>query len=237
MAFACIVTGMSGALSRDVLGVGIEAVVFDLDGTLIDSETGWFRTFQAVTAAYERDWTSAEHIKNMSAPRDEWLERVEAKLGLGWSFERYKDMVRKVRNVVDPKHPYLFPGAREAVAWAAERYPVAIASSGSRNGVLRNIERMGIGQYLTVVVGGDEVQNSKPAPDIYLETAARLGVAVEHCLALEDSVNGIRAASSAGARVIAVCNPHFPVPEVEMRSCVAVIDRVGELPMLLSDVS
>ncbi len=217
---------LSAPLAEDA----IEAIAFDLDGTLLDSETGWFKTFQAVMAAHEQIWTLEDHLMEMSSSGAEWYERMEAKLGLGWEFDRYKNMVHSVRDIVDPDHPRLFPGVTEMLEQMFGRWSLAIASSGSKTDVTHNLNAVGIEQYFSVIVGGDEVKNAKPAPDVYIKAAKTLGLDPRHCLAVEDSMNGVRSAVEAGLQVVALSHPDFPIPDSELESCDGVITDIQELP-------
>ena len=230
MVFKFTLREMFRALSSRTPNAVIKAVVFDLDGTLIDSETGWFRTFQAATAAYERSWTVQDHLPLMSSPRTEWFKELDKKLGLGWDLGRYERMIDAVRVVVDPNYPCPFPGTKETLDWAFVRWPLVVASSSKRDRVLNNLKIMGVDRYFSVVIGGDDIQKTKPAPDTYLKAVAELDLPPQHCLAVEDSVNGVRSAISAGLQVLAVSNPILPIPESELALCHGVISNIEEVP-------
>ena len=104
----------------------------------------------------------------------------------------------------------LVPGAVKAVEGLAARWPLGLASSSNREVIDTVLELAGIAQYFRATVSSEEVERGKPAPDVYLEAARRLGVDPTDCAAVEDSANGIRSARAAGMRVIAIPNPHYP---------------------------
>jgi HAD superfamily hydrolase (TIGR01509 family) len=126
--------------------------------------------------------------------------------------------------------PPLIPGAVDAVRRCAERWPLAIASSSNPELIEVVLDVAGIRSLFRVVVSSQEVPRGKPAPDVYLEAAQRLGVAPERCAAVEDSHNGIRSAKAAGMRVIVVPNTHFPPDEEALALADVVVRSVSEVP-------
>jgi HAD superfamily hydrolase (TIGR01509 family) len=126
-------------------------------------------------------------------------------------------------------HLPLVPGAVEAVERLAARFPLAVASSSNRPLIDAVLEIAGIAQYFKATVSSEEVPRGKPAPDVYLEAARRLGVAPERCAAVEDSHGGIRAAKAAGMFVIAFPNPTYPPDEESLAQADVVIRSLDEL--------
>jgi HAD superfamily hydrolase (TIGR01509 family) len=120
----------------------------------------------------------------------------------------------------------LLPGAVEAVRRLAARWPLALASSANRPIIDLVVERAGLGEAFTVTVSSEEVARGKPAPDVYLEAARRLGADPRRCAAVEDSANGLRSAAAAGMRVVAVPNRRYP-PAPEL---------VGTADLVLADL-
>jgi HAD superfamily hydrolase (TIGR01509 family) len=104
----------------------------------------------------------------------------------------------------------LLPGAVEAVQSLAARWPLGLASSSNRELIDLVLETSGLARSFKATVSSEEVPRGKPAPDVYVEAARRLGVEPAHCAAVEDSENGIQSAKSAGMRVIAIPNPQYP---------------------------
>jgi HAD superfamily hydrolase (TIGR01509 family) len=125
--------------------------------------------------------------------------------------------------------PPLIPGAVEAVRRCAERWPLAVASSSNPELIEVVLDAAGLHDAIPVVVSSQEVPRGKPAPDVYLEAAKRLGVDPHDCAAVEDSHNGIRSAKAAGMRVIAIPNPHFPPDEEALAHADVVLRSVTEL--------
>jgi HAD superfamily hydrolase (TIGR01509 family) len=131
----------------------------------------------------------------------------------------------------------LLPGARKAVERLADRGPLGLATSSNRPILELVLELAGLTEYFQVTVSSEEVGRGKPAPDVYLEAARRLGVAPELCAAIEDSHNGIRSAHAAGMRVIAIPNREFPPDEESLGLADVVLDSLEELSPELVDGS
>jgi HAD superfamily hydrolase (TIGR01509 family) len=125
--------------------------------------------------------------------------------------------------------PPLIPGAVEAVRRCAERWPLAVASSSNPELIEVVLDAAGLHDAIRVVVSSQEVPRGKPAPDVYLEAARRLGVDAGRCAAVEDSQNGLRSAKAAGLRVIAIPNAHFPPDEEALALADVVLPSIGEL--------
>jgi HAD superfamily hydrolase (TIGR01509 family) len=123
----------------------------------------------------------------------------------------------------------LVPGAVEAVRRVAAVWPLAIASSSNRPLIELALELAGLADAFRAVVSSEEVPHGKPAPDVYLEAARRLGVEAETCAAVEDSHSGIRSAKAAGMCVVAIPNPSFPPDEEALAAADAVLRSVDEL--------
>jgi HAD superfamily hydrolase (TIGR01509 family) len=188
----------------------VGAVIFDLDGVLVDSETIWDDARRAVVARAGGTWAphATHDLTGMSSV--EWSAYLRDRLGVDLPPERISS---EVADLVDEQYRArvpLLPGAREVVIRLASEWPLALASSSNRSIIERFLDASGLRQYFTVTVSSEEVAHGKPAPDVYLAAAAGLGVAPEDCAAVEDSTNGIRSASAASMRVIAVPNAQFP---------------------------
>jgi HAD superfamily hydrolase (TIGR01509 family) len=184
----------------------IEAVVFDMDGLLVDSEPLWQQARLEAFGAERLRWTETDQERIMGSSTQRWSDYLAEKL------EHAHTPGEIVERVVAQMEQYyrndvpLLPGAREAIARLCGRYPLGLASSSSYRliwAVLAGADWMGV---FDEVLSGDDMANGKPAPDIYLEITRRLGVSVEKTAVFEDSGNGILAGLAAGAKVIAV--PH-----------------------------
>ncbi|HST26610.1 MAG TPA: HAD family phosphatase [Gaiellaceae bacterium] len=188
----------------------IAAVVFDLDGVILQTEEVWdeVRGRYVVERGGRYDEAAQRAMMGMSAP--EWSRFLAEDLGVpGTPEEISADVVRLMEARYRDELP-LIPGAREAVQRLAKRWPLGLASSSNRPLIDAALDLAGLDRFFTATVSSEEVPRGKPAPDVYLEAARRLGVAPERCAAVEDSHSGIRSAEAAGMRVVAIPNPSFP---------------------------
>jgi HAD superfamily hydrolase (TIGR01509 family) len=190
------------------------AVVFDLDGVLVDSEARWDAARRAVVEEQGGRWRpeATRAMMGMSAP--EWSRYLHEELGVPLAPDEVNAAVVATMAAGYRRRLPLLPGAVEGVRTLAARWPLGIASSANRELVELVLERAGLAGCFTALVSSEEVARGKPAPDVYLEAARRLDVAPAACVAVEDSSNGLRAAAAAGMVVVAVPNGHFP-PEPE----------------------
>jgi HAD superfamily hydrolase (TIGR01509 family) len=188
----------------------IEAVVFDLDGVLIDSEGIWSRVRAAVVARHGGHWTEDDQRNVMGDNSRQWSAYIKRTWNVPESEEAIFDEVLGEMIAGYERGVTVLPGAHEAVALLGARYPLAVASSSPRALIPVALARAGLAGSFTVLTSSDEVAHGKPAPDVYLLAATRLGIAPGACLAIEDSSNGIRAALAAGMPTIAVPNAAYP---------------------------
>jgi HAD superfamily hydrolase (TIGR01509 family) len=188
----------------------IEALVFDLDGVLLDSEQVWDEVREQLVQERGGRWHEQAQTEMMGMSSVEWSRYMHDELGVPDPPEEISaEVVRRLEEVYRKRLP-LIDGASEAVERLAARWPLGLASSSHRELIDLVLELSGLARFFRVTVSSEEVPRGKPAPDVYLEAARGLGVAPERCAAVEDSRNGIRAAKTAGMRVIAIPNPHFP---------------------------
>jgi HAD superfamily hydrolase (TIGR01509 family) len=187
-----------------------DAVIFDLDGVLLDSEQRWNEAKEALVEEAGGRWRddAATAMMGMSSPEWSAYLRDELEVPLD-SHAINREVVRLMEAGYERELP-LLPGARESVTALARHWPLGLASSSNREIIDLALRLAGFDGAFEVTVSSEEVARGKPAPDVYLEAARRLGVAGEACVAIEDSANGLRAASAAGMVVIAVPNPHYP---------------------------
>jgi HAD superfamily hydrolase (TIGR01509 family) len=207
----------------------IEAIVFDLDGVLIASEEVW----DAVRERYVRarggryDGAVQRAMMGMSAP--EWSSYLHASASVPDEPEAInRDVVALMLEAYRRELP-LLPGAVEAVRRAAAVFPLALASSSNREIFEAVLVLAGLTGCFRATVSSEEVERGKPAPDVYLEAARRLGVAPDSCAAVEDSHAGIRSAKSAGMRVVAIPNASYPPDEEALSLADAVVGSLDEL--------
>ena len=166
-------------------------------------------------------------MMGMSSP--EWSRYLRNELGVAMEPEEISAaVVAQVEDLYRERLP-LLPGAREAVASLAERWPLALASSANRPIIDLVLELAGIGELFAATVSSEEVGRGKPAPDVYLEAARRLAVEPRRCAAVEDSTNGLRAAAAAGMRVVALPNREFPPSPAALERADLVLSSLDDL--------
>jgi len=207
----------------------IEAVVFDLDGVLLDSEQLWDEVREGLAGERGGRWHDGAQADMMGMSSREWSVYMHERIGLAEPPEEISaEVVRRMLERYKRELP-LIPGAVEAVERIAARWPLGLASSSNRELIDAALDAAGLARCFRVTVSSEEVDRGKPAPDVYLEAARRLEVAPGHCAAIEDSQNGIRSAKAAGMRVIAIPNPRFPPPTEVLAEADVVLDAIGKL--------
>jgi HAD superfamily hydrolase (TIGR01509 family) len=207
----------------------IDAVVFDLDGLLLDSEQVWDEVREAITRERGGRWHERAQADMMGMSSTEWSRYLHDELGLR---EPPEELNRIVVERMEDRYRERLPvveGAVEAVRRIGARWPLGLASSSNRPLIDLALELMGVADLFRVTVSSEEVERGKPAPDVYLEAARRLGGRPENVVAIEDSANGIRAAKAAAMRVIAIPNPHFPPPDDVLAQADLVLESLAEL--------
>jgi HAD superfamily hydrolase (TIGR01509 family) len=188
----------------------VEAVVFDLDGLLIDSEHVWDEARQELARERGGRWTATASRDMMGMSSLEWSRYMHDVIGVPDPPEEISAaVVRRLERIYRDDLP-LFDGAVEAVERLAARWPLGLASSSNRELIDLVLELSGLERYFRATVSSEEVARGKPASDVYLEAARRLEVSPERCAAIEDSENGIRSAKAAGMRVLAIPNALYP---------------------------
>jgi HAD superfamily hydrolase (TIGR01509 family) len=215
----------------------IEAVVLDLDGVVVDTEEAWDRARRAYVAAHGGTWTDEATRAMQGMSSVEWARYLRDELGAAGdpdaiSAEVAADVVGEVRRDLP-----LLPGAVEAIRALAAQWPLALASSANREVIDAVLEAAGVTGAFGATVSSEEVARGKPAPDVYLEAARRLGVDPARSVAVEDSTNGLRSAHAAGMHVIATPNRAFPPERDALALAAAVVDGIaGVTPALVRDL-
>jgi HAD superfamily hydrolase (TIGR01509 family) len=207
----------------------IEAVVFDLDGIIVDSEHVWDDVRQELAEERGGRWhdRASRDMMGMSSP--EWSRYMHDVIGLPEPPEEINaEVVRRMEAIYRERLP-LIPGAVEAVERLAARWPLGLASSSNRELIDQALEASGLARHFAATVSSEEVARGKPAPDVYLEAARRLGVRADRSAAVEDSENGILSAKAAGMRVLAVPNPQFPPAADALAEADVVLASIAEL--------
>ncbi len=190
----------------------MKAVIFDVDGLLVESEEYWDRARRDYVASYGAVWTDADQRNVMGLNSLEWAHYMRTHFHIGLPDEQIiADIQARVLDLYREQVPAL-PGAVETVRLLAPRYPLGVASSSPRTVIETVLASLGIRSVFTAVVSSDEVARGKPSPHVYLEAARQLNVDPQQVVVFEDSLNGVRAAKAAGMTVIAVPNRRFGAP-------------------------
>jgi HAD superfamily hydrolase (TIGR01509 family) len=207
----------------------IEAVVFDLDGVLLDSEHVWDEARQQLARERGGRWTENASRDMMGMSSLEWSRYMRQTIGVADPPEQISaEVVRRLQKIYREDLP-LFAGAREAVERLARGWPLGLASSSNRELIDLVLALSGLAPLFRATVSSEEVAGGKPAPDVYLEAARRLGVPAARCTAVEDSENGIRSAKAAGMRVLAIPNPRYPPTDEALAEADVVLASLAEL--------
>ena len=207
----------------------VEAVVFDLDGLLVDSEQVWDEARQELARERGGRWTETASRDMMGMSSLEWSSYMHEVVGVADPPDEISaQVVRRLERIYRDELP-LFDGAVEAVERLAARWPLGLASSSNRELIDLVLELSGMGRFFRATVSSEEVAHGKPAPDVYLEAARGLGVAPQICAAIEDSENGIRSAKAAGMSVVAIPNPLYAPGDEALAGADEVLGSLAEL--------
>ena len=214
----------------------VDAVVFDLDGVLVDSEPVWEQVRRGYVAESGGRWQPDSQQRLMGMSTQEWARYLSEELGAGRDPDRVAtDVVDRMARRYDDDLP-LLPGAVDAVRRAAARWPLGLAGSSPRRLIDTVLAVSGLTDLFAATVSTEEVPRGKPAPDVYLAVAAKLGVPPAACAAIEDSSNGLRSAHAAGMRVIAAPRPEYPPAADALALADRVVTSLDELDAVLSSI-
>ena len=207
----------------------VEAVVFDLDGVIVDSEHLWDEVREDLARERGGRWHAQAQADMMGMSAPEWSRYMHDVVGLSESPAEIDELV--VDGMLDryAERLPLIDGAVDAVLRVAESCRLALASSSNRRVIDAVLAAAGIAGSFEATVSSEEVGRGKPAPDVFLEAARRLDLPPDRCAAVEDSGNGIRSAHAAGMRVVAIPNPRYPPPPEALALADVVLASVREL--------
>ncbi|MEO8289531.1 MAG: HAD family phosphatase [Gaiellaceae bacterium] len=207
----------------------IEAVIFDLDGVLIDSEHVWDEVRQQLAEERAGRWSETASRDMMGMSSTEWSRYMRDVIGIDDEPEEISaEVVRRLEARYAEELP-LIPGAEQALKRLAERWPLGLASSSNRELIDLVLEGSGLSRFFRATVSSEEVPRGKPAPDVYLEAARRLEVEPTRSAAVEDSHNGILSAKAAGMRTIAIPNPRYPPEDDALAAADVVLATIEDL--------
>lgn len=205
------------------------AVIFDLDGVLLDSEQLWNQAKESLVRAAGGRWREDAPNAMMGMSSSEWSRYLHEALDVQRDVDEInRDVVARMEELYRRRLP-LLPGAVEAVRRLGQCWPLGLASSSNRQIIDLALHLAGLSEAFAVTLSSEEVPRGKPAPDVYLEAARRLKVSRDGCAAVEDSSNGLRAAAAAGMAVIAIPNPHYPPDEDALALAATVLETLDEL--------
>lgn len=207
----------------------IDAIVFDVDGVLIDSEPVWERVRRALVTEHGGRWPDDAQDRMMGMSTAEWSAYMSEDFDLPLSPQKVADQVIAAMTAEYRVHLPLLPGAVDAVRALAGRWRLAVASSAPKSLIEVVLDASGLRPAFVAAVSSEEVRLGKPAPDVYLEATARLGVSPASGAAVEDSSNGLRSAAAAGLTVIAVPRPEYPPAPDALRLARVVLGSLTEL--------
>jgi HAD superfamily hydrolase (TIGR01509 family) len=207
----------------------LDAVVFDLDGVIVESEQVWDVVREELARERGGRWHERAQADMMGMSSLEWSRYMHDVIGLA---ETPAEIDRLVVDRMLERYAASLPlidGAVDAVLRLAQVFRLALASSSNRRVIDAVLEAAGLAPTFEVTVSSEEVRRGKPAPDVFLEAARRLTVPPERCAAIEDSGNGIRAAHAAGMQVIAIPNTKYPPPEEALSLADVVLGSIRAL--------
>jgi HAD superfamily hydrolase (TIGR01509 family) len=211
----------------------IDGVIFDLDGVIVDSEIWWDEIRQAFAQEHGRTWTLEDRHAVMGANSRQWSETMRTRLHLNMpASDIEREIVDRMVDRYEREGPPAIDGAVAAVRRIAAERPAALASSSHAAVIDAALRTAGLADTFRAVVSSDEVAHGKPAPDVFLEAARRLGVAPGHALVVEDSLNGLRAGKAAGMTTVLVPNHSIPPAPGAEEQADLVLDRLADLDVL-----
>lgn len=213
-------------------GVGdlIEAVIFDMDGVLLDSEQIWDKAREQYVKDVGGRWIPTAQRDMMGMSSTEWSQYMHDVLSVPRSAQQINaDVIVLIEEIYKRDGFPIIDGAVEAVERLAARWPLGLASSSNRPIIDFVMASTAFGPLFKVTVSSEEVARGKPNPDVYVRAAELLGARPERCAGIEDSHNGILAIRNAGMRAIAIPNPHYPPHPVALRAASVVLATIEQL--------
>ncbi|MGC4856881.1 HAD family hydrolase [Micromonospora sp. DT4] len=213
----------------------VDTVVFDLDGVIVDSEPVWEEVRRAYVAAHGGTWQPDTQRRLMGMSTGEWAHYLSGELGVRRTAAQVADEVVREMAQRYREHVPLIDGADDVVRGLAARWPLGLASSSPTRLIAAALDATGLTDAFDATLSTEETERGKPAPDVYLSVAQRLGVDPARCAAVEDSSNGVRSAAAAGMRVVAVPHGSYPLDPDAAGLAAVTLGSIGELTPELVD--
>lgn len=217
--------------------MNIKAVLFDMDGLMVDTESLATEAFIHSAKKQGYDMTKEETLMVLGFTTKsiyEFWENYFKNSDVSGK-QLVDDHYKYIENVLFTTGPKKMPYIEELLKYLKENnYKVAVASSSNMNHIINNMEKTGLKKYIDEFASGAEVKNGKPAPDVFLLAAERLGVEPKKCLVLEDSKAGVIAGGSAGAKVIMVPDMFKPDDECKEKAY-KIVNNLGEVINMLEE--
>ncbi len=208
--------------------MAIEAIIFDMDGLLVDSEPLWEEARQVFAARVGKPWNRQDKVNITGVSTDEWAQYMIDRMELDATLQGVQeDIIDQMAAMYEQKIPFL-PGAVEAVHWAAARYPTALASGSPHRLIDIVTQSPELEGRFQAIVSADEVGIGKPDPAVYLETAKRLDIVPEKCLCLEDSPVGVLSGRRANMYVINVPDAELPLTPEQAKHADLVLESLED---------
>ncbi|WP_026184702.1 HAD family hydrolase [Salinispora vitiensis] len=207
----------------------VAAVIFDLDGVIVDSEPVWEEVRRAYVSAHGGTWQADSQRRMMGMSTGEWSRYLSDELGVDRTAEQVAtEVVTEMSRRYAHRVP-LIDGGVDAVRRTAGRWPLGLASSSPTRLIRTALDATGLSDTFDATLSTEETRHGKPAPDVYLAVAERLGVDPARCVAVEDSANGVRSAAAAGMAVVAVPHGAYPLEPDAERLAAVVLSSIDEL--------
>ncbi|MEU4681044.1 HAD family phosphatase [Micromonospora sp. NPDC023737] len=207
----------------------VDAVIFDLDGVIVDSEPVWEEVRRAYVATHGGTWQPDSQRRLMGMSTGEWARYLSDELGVSRTAEQVAtEVIDEMTRRYAERVP-LIDDADEVVRRVAARWPLGLASSSPTRLIAATLAATGLTGSFRTTLSTEETARGKPAPDVYLAVAERLGFDPRRCAAVEDSSNGVRSAAAAGMRVVAIPHGSYPLDEDAAELAAVTLGSVDEL--------
>ena len=213
----------------------IKAIIFDHDGTLVNSEREHFKVWQSLLREYGVSFEEHEYIERYTGvPTLATAEGIVNTYSLPVSGEAlYQAKLKRVEEHFQDTVPELMPGVTECLAFASEHFQLAVATGATSSELVHSLQSNQLVSYFSATATGSEVENAKPAPDVYLLAIERLGLRPEDCIAIEDSRSGLMSAKAAGLSCIFIPNDY--TKGHDSREADFVVNSLLDVKQLLSN--